>query len=623
MKNLILIFLLIFSFNLNLFAETLYPGQCKDDKVYQSSNEVSNKFDFKDTDFLKTVTDIPLYRMNTEGLLDQSYGDTEEPHIHQVADFNNDGIDDLLIEYTATIVAPVILYGNKNGFFDVLKIQDFDPTAARKSIRKAGLADFNNDGFIDIYGFTTGDHYKELGVSEIDVLLINQNGKGFKSVPVKEPRKNAGNHGGIIIDINNDGWVDIVPLDEGINYGSYPIKNINGNKFELLNNHISDDVKRYWIEDGDAADLNNDGFTDMVVSVEEKSDVHPTKRNKINTMRIIYGDGDFDFKNNKVIKLGTSWIDNQISKKAELIWGNNMKSGTSNINLFDINADGKIDILISEFIDNNITRWKTSGFKAYINKGDCFSDQTNLYFPNQETNRKFENRAFTHFIGNFYHIDIDNDGFKDLVLRNWYDEYSYFTVSPSDTFPFIFMNHDNKKYLPVNFSSAELLKYLHSLTPGDFNGDGKIDLVGIDPRNNGSKVIAFFNKSILSDAYKSSDGIPDGDYYLTWFVNWDGKNEILGDDEIKILNNQIEFINFSKYLIDISKDARKSTQLNITKNNLIITANIDLSSKGEKLLVNLIGKKDLIKEDDFTIPYYELEGKFYDDIVKVRLTPKN
>ena len=93
--------------------------------------------------------------------------------------------------------------------------------------------DYNNDGYMDIYGFTTGDHYKEMGISERDILLINQNGTSFKTINVKESRKDAGNHGGFAIDINNDGWIDIVPLDEKHNTGSFTLKNIE----EITNVH--------------------------------------------------------------------------------------------------------------------------------------------------------------------------------------------------------------------------------------------------------------------------------------------------------------------------------------------------------------------------------------------------
>jgi hypothetical protein len=527
----------------------IFQKECSITKDFPTSDIISDKFDFVKSDFNKVLTDIPIYRRDTEGSLDYSKGETVEAKIMLVEDFNNDNITDLLIEYQATWVAPVIAYGQKNGKFNLLKLQDIDPNAARKTIRKAVAADFNNDGFIDIYGFTTGDHYKEMGISERDVLLMNDSGKGFRSIDIPESRKNASNHGGFVIDIDNDGWIDIVPLDENDGFGSFPIKNIKGKIFELQKKHISTDVKNFWVEDGEAADLNNDGFYDMVVSVEENSEVYPTNRNKIGTFRIIYGDGDFNFDNNIEVKIGTSWIKKENLNDIISVFGNNLNTGTANINLIDINNDNRIDILISEYIKNSKFNWRTSGFKAYINKGDCFADETNLYFPNQITNRKVINEAFTQFIGRFFHVDVNQDGFKDLILYNWWDEPGYFENSKTNSFPYIFINHENKTYYPLSFTSGMSLRNLVGISPGDFNGDGIIDIVGIENSGEVAKVVTFlFND--FGNSSKETFPLEDGLYKLSWYVQYYGEDyqEILGQDEVLIQGNNLKFTKLDKII---------------------------------------------------------------------------
>ena len=92
-----------------------------------------------------------MYRTNTKGSLDTNQGDWEAPQIRLVEDFNNDGIDDLMVGYNQTWVAPVILYGSSEKKFNILKLQDSDIDAARKTIRKAISADFNNDGYTWIF----------------------------------------------------------------------------------------------------------------------------------------------------------------------------------------------------------------------------------------------------------------------------------------------------------------------------------------------------------------------------------------------------------------------------------------------------------------------------------------
>jgi hypothetical protein len=591
--------------------------ECSLKEEFPTSDLKSDKFIFTSTDYHKIITDIPMYIQNTKGSLNPDDGDLMEPRIILVEDFNNDKIDDLLIEYTATWVAPVVAYGQSNGKFKILKLQETEPNAARKSIRKAVAEDFNKDGFMDIYGFTTGDHYQEKGISEKDILLLNEGGKGFKSIDIPESRKNASNHGGFLIDINNDGWVDIVPLDEYDGEGSYPIKNINGSDYDLQKKHISNDIKKFWIEDGDSGDLNGDGYEDMVVTIEEFSETHPMERNKAGTLRIVYGDGDFDFSNNKEAKLGTTWVREENLEEIERIFGESITSGSSNVSLIDINADNKLDILVGEYIDSETKSWHTSGFKVYINKEGCFSDETNLYFPNQFSNRKVKNEAFTKFIGKFFYVDLNEDGFKDLILRNWISD-TYFDKSMTDTYPYIFINHDNANYYPLPFKNGYVFRTLHSLSPGDFNGDGKIDIIGIDDSKGNPEIATFLYDSSKKDKNNSISSIKDGVYELSWYAKFPDqeKEELLGKDEVLIESNNLKFIDLSKSLLDISANYRKEIEFFQDGLNIIIIGNLDLMSPDSRFVV-LTGKKELIDG------YYELNGQWHKDIITVRLTLLN
>ena len=588
--------------------------ECSLKEEFSTSDLKSDKFIFTSTDYNKIITDIPMYIQNTKGSLNSDDGDLMEPRIILVEDFNNDKIDDLLIEYTATWVAPVVAYGQSNGKFQILKLQETEPNAARKSIRKAVAEDFNKDGFMDIYGFTTGDHYQEKGISEKDILLLNEGGKGFKSIDIPESRKNASNHGGFLIDINNDGWVDIVPLDEYDGEGSYPIKNINGSDYDLQKKHISNDIKKFWIEDGDAGDLNGDGYEDIVVTIEEFPETHPMERNKAGTLRIVYGDGDFDFSNNKEARLGTTWVREENLEEIERIFGESITSGSSNVSLIDINADNKLDILVGEYIDSETKSWNTSGFKVYINKEECFSDETNLYFPNQFSNRKVANEAFTKFIDKFFHVDLNEDGFKDLILRNWTTD-RYFDKSKTDTYPYIFINHDNANYYPLPFKNGYVFRTLQSLSPGDFNGDGKIDIIGIDRSKRNPVISTFLYDSSKKDKNDSISSIKDGVYELSWYAKFrdQEKEELLGKDKVLIESNNLKFIDLNKSLQDISTNYRKEIDFFQDGLNINIIGNLDLMSPDTKFVV-LTGKKELING------YYDLKGQWGKDIITVRLT---
>ena len=45
-------------------------------------------------------------------------------------------------------------------------------------------------------------------------------------------------------------------------------------------------------------------------------DMTPKINNALGTLRVIYGDGDFDFRDNLEVKFGTSWITSEEIKKS-------------------------------------------------------------------------------------------------------------------------------------------------------------------------------------------------------------------------------------------------------------------------------------------------------------------
>ena len=137
--------------------------------------------------------------------------------------------------------------------------------------------------------------------------------------------------------------------------------------------------------------------------------------------------------------------------------------------------------------------------------------------------------------------------------------------------------------------------------------------------------IGFDSQCFYPFSYKAySTPFPDGTYALSWYVGWEGQgNEFLGDDEIIVTDSNIEFSKFSKKIKDISKNIRKNIQLNIINDELIISGDLDLASNGDTIQVNLRGKNEFIQKDDSSVPYFELEGNWDRDIIRVRLTPKN
>ena len=463
---------------------------------------MSNTFSLAEHTLLTTA--LPTYRSFSFGSTDHAVGQGPSPEIKAVGDLNNDGIDDLILDYYETSVQPIILLGSPSGEFQILAYDE--PNAARRHIRNGELADFNNDGFLDFVGFTTGDPRKTWVASvgtdygatiprgQSDLVLINVGGTDFIELPVPEVRINDWNHGGSTGDIDNDGFVDILPLSEGEQERTVPLRNIDGNNFALGDSEYGSDISFYLTPDLDTGDLNNDGLIDIVVALQNHNDSSPAGNEQVGMLRVIYGDGDLDFSDNQRLEFGEHWLSER--RFSQLMINNNLQvktgsttfsegnviTGPTNVELIDVDLDGLSDILLGQYV--NLTGlWRTAAFQYYRNTGDGFIDATDTFFPNQQTNRNLdvpsipENAvAYTH---NFHQGDINNDGLLDLVLQhdgrsNWHD------IESNLYYPHLFLNSGNGQFLPVERSRVEDLVHLDDIVTGDFNGDGRADLLGID-----------------------------------------------------------------------------------------------------------------------------------------------
>jgi len=447
------------------------------------------------------TTSLPTYRSYSFGSTDYNVGGPPSPEIKAIGDLNNDGIDDLILDYYETSVQPIILLGSLSGQFEILTYDE--PNAARRHIRNGELTDLNDDGFLDFVGFTTGDpgerwvesYGTDYGATiprgEPDLVLINVGGTDFVEYAVPEVRVNDWNHGGSTGDINNDGFIDILPLSEGEQERTVPLRNVNGNNFALGDFEYGADISYYLTPDMDAGDLNNDGLIDIVVAMQNQNDRMPSGNNQIGMLRVIFGDEDFDFTNNQVLEFGEMWLSQGQALQlraadSEVIAGSGFSqgdviTGPSNVEVMDVDSDGLNDILLGQFVTTS-GLWGTAGFKFYRNTGDGFIDATDIFFPNQQSNRNLDvpdvREHAVPYIHNFYQSDINHDGLLDIVLQhdgksNWHD------IESNLTYPYLFLNSGDEQLLPTERSRVEDLVQLDDIVTGDFNGDGRSDLLGI------------------------------------------------------------------------------------------------------------------------------------------------
>jgi hypothetical protein len=179
-----------------------------------------------------------------------------------VADLNGDGIEDIFAGGARNQAARLYL-GSKSGQFSLLKTPDFKTDAKYEDI-DAALIDFDGDGDKDIYVVSGGGDAKELDKILEDRIYLN-NGNGiFRRIPLSLPHTNGSCVS--IADFNNDGFEDIfvgarsIPGSYGLSPYSFVLKNQGGRGIEIAYK------ERYgMITDAKWTDLDGDKDLDLVM----------------------------------------------------------------------------------------------------------------------------------------------------------------------------------------------------------------------------------------------------------------------------------------------------------------------------------------------------------------------
>jgi len=188
-----------------------------------------------------------------------------------IADYNGDGRTDAFI---ANDTEPNFLWLNQgDGVFKesgLLYGVAYNDEAATVSAMGSDAKDFDNDGWVDIF-------YNDL-MTQTWGLFRNQAGKSFRYV---SPATKVGNlsqpfsgWGGGFIDYNNDGWKDLYSANGDVDnlvsnsqQHDTMFENVNGKEFIDVSAGMGEDFLRLGYQRGSSfADLNNDGFLDIVVT---------------------------------------------------------------------------------------------------------------------------------------------------------------------------------------------------------------------------------------------------------------------------------------------------------------------------------------------------------------------
>jgi hypothetical protein len=176
--------------------------------------------------------------------------------------------------FVANDTEPNFLYLNQgNGTFrevGLLYGVAYNDDGATVSAMGCDAKDYDNDGWVDVF-------YNNL-MGQIWGLFRNQRGKSFRYVsPVVKILQLSEPHSGWsngFIDYNNDGWKDLYSANGDIDnlVANSPqhdtlFENLDGKEFLDVSRQMGKDFLRIGYQRGSAfADLNNDGFLDLVVT---------------------------------------------------------------------------------------------------------------------------------------------------------------------------------------------------------------------------------------------------------------------------------------------------------------------------------------------------------------------
>jgi hypothetical protein len=329
-----------------------------------------------------------------------------------IGDLDNDGLPDIF--FGGNQVGDR-LYHNKGNF----KFEDISKSS--KIVRNPGwtwgvtMADVNADGYLDIYVSRNGN---SLDIKKRrNILFINNQDLTFTESAISYGLADIGfSSQAVFFDMDNDGDLDMYQVNQLADKKVLLVNEITKKDYESFRDRIYRNDNNKFVDISDesgisrdlayglsvsASDFNNDGFTDLYIAND-------------------YAEPDFMYYNN-----GDGTFTNVINDKLKHITNLSMGTDTG-----DINNDGFIDLFTTDMTPEDHYRSKTNMrsmntqlFNGMVGAGAHYQYMSNTLQINSGVGSfsdiaNVAGVAFTDWSWASLLVDVDNDGYKDIIISN-------------------------------------------------------------------------------------------------------------------------------------------------------------------------------------------------------------
>lgn len=274
-------------------------------------------------------------------------------------DFDLDGYEDVLVLRLSN--KPFLLHNEHEAGFAKLE-NIFDDSSYSVWPRSCISGDYNNDGYLDVVVFS--HELEGANGGENVVLLINQNGKGFKSKiisPIIRGTTKNFWHLGSSADIDKDGDIDILMSTAGQQYLMINDGNANFN----LSNNYEQSLQNSHLIGALLEDINKDGNIDYFTFGHEFAQIgQPKYHNGPAQSRVMWGNSNYSFlfSNSKTFPMDSTGF----------------ALGLDAISV-DLNKDGKNEIVMLRTGDPELSSFY-KGYKICVYDSETFKDITTDLF---------------------------------------------------------------------------------------------------------------------------------------------------------------------------------------------------------------------------------------------------